>query len=314
MSIFRKISDRLHAKRVEKASQKRPHTSTRTEYLLNDETPFDVTEAFRNLKASLSVSVPKKEGGTVIMMTSAYPEDGKTTVTTNLALMFALSYAKVILIDADIRKGRIAKYFNKRTSPGLSDYLSGQKTLDEVVYHSKKYEHLSYITCGTHSPKPYELLESDEMKKLLEQLRKEYDYIIIDTPPVLLISDALAVAPFTDGVALVCRHQVSYVSDIARALNSLNFAKANVLGVIVNDYKAPKAGKFYGGYKKYYYYNSYSYSSTNPNDKEDEDVPSIEPATEQPSQEPQSASPAPMEFSVENVTAVYTNPSQDTNK
>lgn len=291
MSIFKKISERLHTKRVEKVSQKSSHHSSRTEYLLNNETPFDITEAFRNLKASLSVSVPKKDGGVVIMMTSAYPEDGKTTVTANLALMFALSYAKVILIDADIRKGRIAKYFNKRTTPGLSDYLSGQKSLDEVVYHSKKYEHLSYITCGTHSPKPYELLESDEMKNLLENLRKEYDYIIIDTPPILLISDALALAPFTDGVALVCRHQVSYVSDIARALNSLSFAKANVLGVIVNDYKAPKAGKFYGGYKKYYYYNSYSYGSTNPNDSEDGEFPPI-PSAE--------TEPAPTETKAEN--------------
>jgi len=281
MGIFKKISERLHVKRVEKVSQKSSKHSTRTEYLLNNETPFDVTEAFRNLKASLSVSVPKKDGGVVIMMTSAYPEDGKTTVTANLALMFALSNAKVILIDADIRKGRIAKYFNKRSTPGLSDYLSGQKTLEEVVYHSKKYEHLSYVTCGTHSPKPYELLESEEMKNLLETLRKEYDYIIIDTPPILLISDALALAPFTDGVALVCRHQVSYVSDIARALNSLSFAKANVLGVIINDYKAPKAGKFYGGYKKYYYYNSYSYGSTDPNDH-DEEVPSIPPADPMP--------------------------------
>ena len=138
MGLFKNASERLHLKKVEKASQKSSRTSTRTEYLLNDNTPFDVTEAFRNLKSSLSVSVPKKDGGTIIMMTSAYPEDGKTTVTTNLALMFALSYAKVLLIDADIRKGRIAKYFGKRSAPGLSDYLSGQKTLEEVVHHSHK--------------------------------------------------------------------------------------------------------------------------------------------------------------------------------
>ena len=302
MSVFKSISDRLHAKRVEKASKQAAHHSHRTEYLLSNESPFDVTEAFRNLKASISVSVPKKEGGIVLMTTSAYPEDGKTTVTANLALMFALSYSKVILIDADIRKGRIAKYFNKRTSPGLSDYLSGQKTLDEVVYHSKKYEHLSYITCGTHSPKPYELLESDEMKKLLEELRKEYDYIIIDTPPILLISDALAIAPLTDGVALVCRHQVSYVSDISRALNSLTFARANVLGVIVNDYKAPKASKFYGGYKKYYYYNSYSYGSTNPEETEDEGIQTPTPAEAKAKEET-----PPVNFSLDNMTVVSQN-------
>ena len=272
MKLFKKISDRLHTKRVQKVSEQASHRSNRTEYLLSDNTPFDVTEAFRNLKAALSVSFPKKEGGVTIMTTSAYPEDGKTTVTVNLALMFALSDAKVILIDADIRKGRVAKYFKRRSAPGLSDYLSGQNSLDEVVHHSHMNENLSYITCGTHSPKPYELLESEEMKKLLNELKTQYDYIIIDTPPILLISDALALAPLTDGVALVCRHQVSYVSDIARALNSLTFAKANVLGVIVNDYKQPKSGKFYGGYKKYYYYNSYSYGSTDPNATDEETV------------------------------------------
>ena len=238
--LFRKRRDRKQAHRT--------HRSSRAEYLLDENTPFDVTEAFRNLKAAMSVSVPKKDGGVAIMTTSAYPEDGKTTVTANLALMFALSDAKVILVDADIRKGRVAKYFKRKSAPGLSDYLSGQNSLEEVVHHSHVNENLSYITCGTHSPKPYELLESEEMKNLLEELRKEYDYIIIDTPPVLLLSDALALAPITDGTALVCRHQVSYISDISRALNTLKFAKANILGVIVNDYKAPKTGKYGYGY------------------------------------------------------------------
>ncbi len=249
---------------------KKKHRSTRAEYLLNEDTPFDVTEAFRNLKAALSVSVPKKEGGVAIMTTSAYPEDGKTTVTANLALMFALSDAKVILVDADIRKGRVAKYFKHKSAPGLSDYLSGQNTLDEVIHRSHVNDNLSFIACGTHSPKPYELLESDEMKALLDELRKRYDYVIIDTPPVLLLSDALALATVTDGTVVVCRHQVSYISDIERALDTLSFSKANVLGVVVNDYKELNTSKGYGGYKKYYYYNSYSYGSTDPNDKDDD--------------------------------------------
>ena len=270
MKILTKISDRLHKRRLQKtADSLKRQSSHRTEYLLSEETPFDVMEAFRNLKAALSVSVPKREGGVTIMTTSAYPEDGKTTVTVNLAMMFALSDAKVILVDADIRKGRVAKYFKQHSAPGLSDCLSGQYSLDEVIHQSKENENLSYITCGTHSPKPYELLESDEMKNLLNELKKRYDYIIIDTPPILLISDALALIPVTDGTALVCRHQVSYVSDIARAINALKFAKANLLGVIVNDYKAEKTGNFYDGYKKYYYYSSYSYGSTNPEEKDE---------------------------------------------
>jgi Mrp family chromosome partitioning ATPase len=110
------------------------------------------------------------------------------------------------------------------------------------------------------------------MKELIAELRTKYDYVIIDTPPVLLISDALALVPATDGTVLVCRHNVSYISDISRALNALEFAKANILGVVVNDYKAAATGKYYGGYKKYYYYNSYGYGygSTNPEEKDEE--------------------------------------------
>ena len=274
-----KISSHAHAQRANRASKKHKKHSHRAEYLLSKDTPFDVTEAFRNLKASLSVSVPKKEHGVSIMVTSAYPEDGKTTVTTNLALMFAQSDAKVVLVDADIRKGRIAKYFKRKSSPGLSDCLSGQNSLDDVIHHSHINENLSYITCGTHSPRPYELLESEEMKKLIQELCQRFDYVIIDTPPVLLISDALALAPSTDGGVLVCRHQVSYISDIERAINTLKFAKVNLLGIVVNDYKAPKVSA-YGGYKKYYYYNSYGYGygSTNP---EDTDTAEETPATPQ---------------------------------
>ncbi len=276
MGLFSKFTGKIMKhkgdKRLQNTANSRSHESTRQEYLLNENTPFDVTEAFRNLKASLSVSVPRKKGGVVILATSSYPEDGKTTVTTNLALMFAQSDVKVLIIDADIRKGRVAKYFKHTSTPGLSDCLSGQNSLEEVIHASHVNPNLWYIPCGTHSPKPYELLESNEMKELLAELRARYDYIIIETPPVLLVSDALALSPLVDGSVLVCRHQVSYVNDIQRALNTLRFAKANILGVIVNDYKAPATGKLYGGYKKYNYYNTYGYSygSTNPDEKEKE--------------------------------------------
>lgn len=248
--------------------------STRREYLLNKDTAFDVTEAFRNLKASLSVSIPDHKGGSIITVTSSFPEDGKTTVTTNLALMFANSDAKILLIDADIRKGRIHKYFQAKSTPGLSDYLSGLVSMEDILHVSNINENLSFISCGTHSPKPYELLESEKMSQFLEQLRSEFDYIIIDTPPVLLVSDAVAVAPKTDGVVLVCRHNLSYVSDLERSISMLNFAKANILGLVVNDYHAPQ-GKIYGGYHGYYHYTkysyAYSYTSSPEEDAESED-------------------------------------------
>lgn len=221
------------------------------EYLITDDISFDVSEAFRHLKATLSVSMPKKTNGegVTIMMTSACPEDGKTTVAVNLGLMHALSDAKVLLLDADVRKGRVARYFKKRPSPGLSDCLSGQATLEEVTRKTPINDNFFYISCGTHSPRPYELLESSEMKKLLKELKNKYDYILIDTPPLLTHSDALALVPEVDGTVLVFRHEVSYVSDIAKTLNTLNFAKANVLGIVVNDYTTQEGERY-----KYYNY------------------------------------------------------------
>lgn len=236
---------------------KKNQLAVKREYFLTKNVPFEVKEAFRSLKASLSVSLPKKENGEgiAILVTSACPEAGKTTVSVNLSLMLAESNSKVLLIDADTRKGRVARYFEANAKPGLVDCISGQASLEEVlhVYNEK----ISYITCGSHSPRPYELLESTVTKNLLSELKKQYDYIVIDTPPVLLLSDALALIPETDGVVVVCRHRSSHVNDIAKTLNVLKFSKANVLGVVVNDYTPlEKSQKRYGHY--HYYSRAYA--------------------------------------------------------
>lgn len=260
MRLFNNDTARL--KRDKKIKERaKQNSSHRNEYLLTQNVSFNVSEAFRNLKASISLSIPKKQSGegTVIVMTSACPEDGKTTVSVNLALMFGMSEVKVILVDADVRKGRVARFFKRRSAPGLADYLSGQAKLEDIIHTAKDNDNFSYITCGTHSPRPFELLESEEMTNLIEDLKKKYDYIIIDTPPLLLVSDALAITPHSDGTVVVCRHQVSYVSDIFKTLNTLSFAKANVLGVVVNDYEARE--KFSNRADRYKYY-SYCYDST----------------------------------------------------
>lgn len=236
---------------------KKNQIAVKREYFLTKNVPFEVKEAFRSLKASLSVSLPKKENGEgiAILVTSACPEAGKTTVSVNLSLMLAESNAKVLLIDADTRKGRVARYFEANAKPGLVDCISGQASLEEVlhVYNEK----VSYITCGSHSPRPYELLESTVTKKLLSELKKQYDYIVIDTPPVLLLSDALALIPETDGTVVVCRHRSSHVNDIAKTLSVLKFSKANVLGAVVNDYTPlEKSRNRYGSY--HYYSRAYA--------------------------------------------------------
>lgn len=261
---------KLFNRRKEKVRSKVKTSSSRVEYLLSDKMSFNVMEAFRNFKSSLTVSIPKKQSGegTVIVMTSACPEDGKTTVAVNLAMMFALSDAKVILVDADIRKGRVARFFKRKSVPGLADCLSGQASLEDVTHVYKENKNLSYITCGTHAPRPYELLESEEMTKFIEELKQQYDYVIIDTPPLLVVSDAIAIATQADGTVIVTRYEMSYVNDIANTIDKLKFAKANILGVVVNDYAVNEKVSYHSYRYKYYNYN-YNYSNDEPDKKKD---------------------------------------------
>ena len=250
MSIV-KYSNRFREKKLTKMSKHSRYNPEKKQFLINEKTPFAITEAFRNLKAALSVSIPEDhDGGVSIMISSSFPQDGKTTVTANLSLMFAQSEAKVVVVDADIRKGRLAKYFKMDTKPGLSDYLSGLATYEEVIKQSPLNGNLYVVSCGTSSPKPYELLESQRMKDFVKKLKEQFDYVLFDTPPILLVSDALALAPCADGTVLVCRHYASHVSDIVKSVNIFEFAKVNLLGVVVNDYQIPKVGK-YKRYKKY---------------------------------------------------------------
>ena len=242
-----------------KKNAKNQPVQKRVNYLIDQQkTDFNITESFRKIKVSLSVSVPKHEkGGVSLVVTSSYPSEGKTTVSVNLAMMFAMSSnAKVIIVDTDIRKGTVCKYFKKANEKGLSDYLSGGASLEEVTVNSGVYENLDFISCGSLSPKPYELLESEAMKELDKKLRENYDYVIYDTAPLLLFSDAVAVAQNADGVAIVCRHLTSYENELEKTINTLKFAELNILGLIVNDYKSNEKQK--RGDSKYYH-SSYGY-------------------------------------------------------
>ena len=259
MKFFEFLSKR-NAAAARKKAEKTAKVSNKSSYLLNESSPFAVTEAFRSLKMTLSVSMAKKNDGLgqSFLCTSSYPSEGKTTVAANIALMLAQSNVKVVIVDTDLRAGRISKYFKIPHSPGLSDYLSGQASLSDVLVQTAINPNLYVICRGTYTARPYELLADRQLGELNEELKKSFAYVLYDSPPFRLVSDALAVAPVADGTFLVTRHRFSYQSDIRAALEALRFVKANVLGIVVNDFRPDRFSKKDSLNTRYYYHSYYA--------------------------------------------------------
>ncbi|MFI3163397.1 MAG: CpsD/CapB family tyrosine-protein kinase [Bacillota bacterium] len=240
-------------------------------YLLDDKSPFSVVEAFRNIATNLSFSCPKPEDGGArkIFMSSSNPAEGKTTVVVNLAYTLAKSKAKVLLIDCDLRKPRINRYFGVERHPGISDFVSGQDIDETKLVHRTHIEGLDIITSGTIPPNPIELLTSKMMEKTLEVFSKEYDYILFDTPPINHVADTLALAPLTDGGILVIRAKQSNHTCLAETLRQLEFVGCKIFGTILNGQDEKESGygyKRYGygrKYKYYYYKKEYKYADSN---------------------------------------------------
>ncbi|MHB1454423.1 MAG: CpsD/CapB family tyrosine-protein kinase [Saccharofermentanales bacterium] len=227
---------------------------------------FSVVEAYKTIRTNLQFSFKKKTGN-VVIITSTLPRDGKSTVVANVAVAFAQTGAKVLVIDCDLRKPRINKFFNISAVPGLSNYLGSLSSLEEVI-QTTDYNNLSIITAGILPPNPAELISGAAMEDLVLKLRDEYDIIVVDTPPVNIVSDAVVATKFADGVVIVVRHAITTHPDLVKAVKSFEFVDAKIFGIVLNavDY-AKMYGNRYGygksGYGKYGYgkYGGYSYSS-----------------------------------------------------
>ncbi len=218
---------------------------------------FSVVESYKTLRTNLQFSMTKK-GCNAIIITSTMPRDGKSTVAANTAVAFAQTDIKVLIIDCDMRKPRINKFFNIPAVPGLSNVLAGLCEAKESI-HASEYKNLSIIPSGILPPNPAELLMSTAMEELMDALRLEYDLIILDTPPVNIVSDALAVTKVTDGVVLVVRHAVTSHPDVEKSIKSLEFVNAKILGIVLNAIDYSKIyGKRYGAYANGGKYGTYS--------------------------------------------------------
>ncbi len=209
-------------------------------------TLFAAKEAYRTIRTNLMFSLAKT-GCKTILFTSSIQGEGKTTSSANIAFSLARSNKKVLLLDMDLRNPHVHRILKKSNAPGLTNYLSGFNSLEEVM-HKDVYPGLDVICAGTISPNPSELVGSDGMLRLIEGLKKNYDYIILDTPPVNVVSDALSLIPLTDGVVLVIRPKYTDRKEVRHAIDQIEFVGGKILGAIANGVQQQKRGydKRYG--------------------------------------------------------------------
>lgn len=242
--------------------------------LLCDQMHFDAKEAYKLLRTNILFCLPDNDVCRTIGITSPIRGEGKSTVAINLAYTLAVTKVNVLLIDMDMRLPSIASKLNIEKTLGLSDYLVGNATLKNVIRSTDKYPNWDIMLSGSIPPTPSELISSESMQRLIKGLERKYDFIIIDLPPVNVVSDALVAKDILDGYILTVRQDYSDRHSLADCIRQLGFLDANVLGFVMTDsdggaHYAKKYGKKYGKYyRKYYrrrygYYKKYGYGYNN---------------------------------------------------
>ena len=207
---------------------------------------YAAKEAYRTIRTNLMFSLAK-QGCKTIMFTSSISGEGKTTTSSNIAFSIARSNKKALLIDLDLRNPHVHRLLKMSNTPGLTNYLSGFNTLAEVI-HKDVFPGLDVICAGTISPNPAEMIASEGTLSLINSLKEKYDYIILDTPPVTFVSDALSVVPVTDGIILVVRPKYTDRKEVRRAVDQLEFVGGKILGAVANGVQPQKRtyGRRYG--------------------------------------------------------------------
>lgn len=191
-----------------------------------------VQKAYKTIKTNISLSL-LKEGCKRIVITSASPREGKSTTAVNIAISFAQESKRVLIVDCDLKKPKIHKAFGISDQPGLTNVVSDQATLETAISETR-YANLYCLPAGLIVPNPSEILANERFFSILEELEEQFDYIIFDTPPLNIVSDALPVMKLADGVVLIVRSKISLYSEFEKALSNIENANAKLLGVIVN--------------------------------------------------------------------------------
>jgi polysaccharide biosynthesis transport protein len=229
------------------------------EFIAHKSPRSTIAEAYRGLRTSIMFTAVEHKRK-VLLFTSSGPKEGKTTTAVNLAIVMAQSGEKTLLLDADLRQPRIEKTFGIKTEHGLSEILAAGESIDAAVHHTE-VQNLDVIACGAIPPNPSELLGSKKMEALLEELEKKYDRIIIDSPPVLAVTDAVVLAGKVDGTILVVKCGETHRNAALQSKEILGSVESsNVIGAVLNMVEKNQTSGYY------YYYGKYGKYGQDPED------------------------------------------------
>lgn len=222
---------------------------------LKDRKTFKTAEAYKALRTNLLFCGSDIK---VVVLTSCSPNDGKSYVTQRLAVNLAEDGKKVLMIDCDLRKSTtVGKIITYDEIFGLSHYLSGQAELEKILFCNKHVPNMYSIFAGSFPPNPAELLGSKKFKDLIEKMRKEFDYILIDTPPLGSVIDSAVVSQVCDGAIMVIRSAKTSYKFAREIKEQLEKSGCRILGAVLNAVDVEDRGKYYYKYYRDYYYNDY---------------------------------------------------------
>ena len=225
---------------------------------LHQNLEFTATEQYKLLRANLDFTLPEGETCPVIGVTSSMRGEGKSTTAVNLSYVLAEKGSRVLLIDGDLRIPSIAKKMEIESTPGLTDLLMG-KGVQISEFQSTLLKTWYILPSGEIPPNPSELLGSRRMGAILKDLREKFDYIVVDLPPVNIVSDALSISGFISGMIVVIREEYTEKKELEHCFRQLKLSNVNVLGCVMNEAKS--GSSYYTKYRRYRYYKYYRYYS-----------------------------------------------------
>ncbi|MBR2133978.1 MAG: CpsD/CapB family tyrosine-protein kinase [Eubacterium sp.] len=231
--------------------------------ILSADSSFVIKEAYNLIRTNL-LFTQQGEKCPIFVVSSPTANNGKSINSINMAISFAQMGKRTLLIDADMRNPTIHRMFSIPVKNGLSEILAG--LTDSITVTRTDIENLSVLTAGKNPPNPAELLSSSRMDKLLDFVKAHYDCVIIDTPPVNLVTDSAAFAQRATGYIIIVKYDTTDISDVKTTVNTLKNIDANILGFVLNDVNATgqRYSSYYKrGYRSKYKYNYYSYNNYN---------------------------------------------------